>query len=1095
MKVLILINKDKEVDINPGLNPNISQIEEIVNKNEIVDNSEIVENSDNREYYKLIYYKVMSADICTLRELWNSLYYLRNVNTKKGFFNDKLEEIMKPIYELREYPSEMQKEINNMIGKENNIYNDIFNDFLILKHIEKISMLIEKGIIKENEEENEKDGTILDVNYILKDFVNSLTDKTRLRFTVPKISISKRNMTYIATKSISIDHDRREYEEAYGLMKIIPIVTIIKAKNHEQGEIITTLTTTTRENELKEPKEPKLFIWMKEKNEQILDRITWNKEDSMIIENSIMPIMEEVSMKYYKGNDIIYQMNKEFSSYSCKLEIDKNKYNLRNHIEILLKNQIINKEEKYDKTIEEIRKALKPLLSGNKRAIFDITNKEEYLTNNIQVIKEMYELVAGISEFDKYFNKLRNRSITLVSDNYTLTGYEDFNEIKKDLTIIRKYITSISKTPMMRINGRITKVKVRNIELLNGSQTAKIVDMNKPKEIVTYKDEYINSLIKMSVLLTGKGEIPLTISSLGADIVMKTRKDKGIKMLTYVNEKGKRPLITTKEMEFKGDKIRLMNILKMSYKGGRNECFAYGTLMTTPLYDYDLRNAYTTALAMVGVPDWENTKIITDVKNIQEYTQEDYLKKGYLVAELEFEFPDDTLYPNFPVLISDDLFCFPLRGKTVTGGPEICAALKRGVKIVHIFAAYYIPFEDNGVKPFYDSINLLQEQRRNYSRETLENYILKLILNSIYGMTASGLNPKTRYNTITNNTEEAYYESILSCPYSASYTTSMIRGVISEQLNALESINSLVLSITTDGWICDTPPDKIHILKYAGSCTNIYAQSRLSLSGSDDYLELKHTCKGLINITVRGQLGLDDDSLISVKAMTGFQHKYWDAIHLHSSISEIIADDNNWDKFLSFTHSEVRSLSDLFRKGGQLGNEVTVRNYRVKIDNRRSIDIDNYISDQPSSKHKLWLTRPFHNSDECIRARNLSKTCLHRYAPNSLYIPSGENLKYTHILLRQFVRIIIWGKFGGDKTKLKNCDIIKKIHDVTCINVSRQFVSDQRKREPNPYSVPLTSETAALYKILVGNFEEAKNIEAQYIFTKDTWISLSYILY
>jgi len=88
--------------------------------------------------------------------------------------------------------------------------------------------------------------------------------------------------------------------------------------------------------------------------------------------------------------------------------------------------------------------------------------------------------------------------------------------------------------------------------------------------------------------------------------------------------------------------------------------------------------------------------------------------------------------------------------------------------------------------------------------------------------------------------------------------------------------------------------------------------------------------------------------------------------------------------------------------------------------------------------------------------------------------------------MRQFLRIILWGKFGSEKTLLKNCEIINKIKDITCINITRQFVSDQRKREPNPYSVPLTSETAALYKILIGNFDEGKNIKAQYIFTKDT---------
>lgn len=328
-------------------------------------------------------------------------------------------------------------------------------------------------------------------------------------------------------------------------------------------------------------------------------------------------------------------------------------------------------------------------------------------------------------------------------------------------------------------------------------------------------------------------------------------------------------------MEFGGNKPRLENILKMSYKGGRNECFAYGVLEKTQLYDYDLKNAYTTGLATVGAPDWERVVEIDKVCVLKGYLDEEHLGKGYVVADLDFLFPNGkTKYPNLPVLMDKDLLCLPLKGSTIIGGPEISAALSRGAEITELRNAYYIPFREDDYKPFFKPIKILQEERKKHPGGTVENHVLKLILNSIYGQTASGINPKVRYNVATAKTEQGFFRSTLSCPFTASYTTSLIRGVIAEQIYKMEELGHLILSVTTDGWICDLSPDNKDILRDAGPMVNIFIQSRKNLSGDDEYLELKHTCKGIINITVRGQLRADrEEGLFAIKAMTGFQSR------------------------------------------------------------------------------------------------------------------------------------------------------------------------------------------------------------------------------
>jgi hypothetical protein len=46
-------------------------------------------------------------------------------------------------------------------------------------------------------------------------------------------------------------------------------------------------------------------------------------------------------------------------------------------------------------------------------------------------------------------------------------------------------------------------------------------------------------------------------------------------------------------------------------------------------------------------------------------------------------------------------------------------------------------------------------------------------------------------------------------------------------------------------------------------------------------------------------------------------------------------------------------MADIYKRGGHIGKTVDTRRYRVKFDNRRSIDLDNFISDDPNGNFKL----------------------------------------------------------------------------------------------------------------------------------------------
>ena len=122
----------------------------------------------------------------------------------------------------------------------------------------------------------------------------------------------------------------------------------------------------------------------------------------------------------------------------------------------------------------------------------------------------------------------------------------------------------------------------------------------------------------------------------------------------------------------------------LAYKGGRNESFAYGVLSKTKVYDYDLINAYTTALATMGVPDWDRAREIKYIKDLHNYTTDDALRGGYLICEFEYAYPEGVMHTHFPSLIDTENWAYTLRGTSICGGYEIQEGLKAGARITRI---------------------------------------------------------------------------------------------------------------------------------------------------------------------------------------------------------------------------------------------------------------------------------------------------------------------------------------------------------------------------------------------------------------------------
>jgi hypothetical protein len=68
------------------------------------------------------------------------------------------------------------------------------------------------------------------------------------------------------------------------------------------------------------------------------------------------------------------------------------------------------------------------------------------------------------------------------------------------------------------------------------------------------------------------------------------------------------------------------------------------------------------------------------------------LINNYIVMKVNFEFPLETKFPSLPCSVSDELFCYPLKGETIITGLEYHIAKTQGCDFKSISDIYKVPF-------------------------------------------------------------------------------------------------------------------------------------------------------------------------------------------------------------------------------------------------------------------------------------------------------------------------------------------------------------------------------------------------------------------
>jgi hypothetical protein len=242
------------------------------------------------------------------------------------------------------------------------------------------------------------------------------------------------------------------------------------------------------------------------------------------------------------------------------------------------------------------------------------------------------------------------------------------------------------------------------------------------------------------------------------------------------------------------------------------------------------------------------------------------------------------------------------------------SALQLGAEI-KIRHGVIIP-TDNNFRIFGDFIRDCLEERKKYTKNSLNHLFWKAIANSTYGKTAQGLREKRVYDLRDNDTKPLPHSTITN-PFFASFITSFVRAVLGEIINSLPE-TVMVFSCTTDGFITDATDEHIQAAE-SGVLSRLFAEGRNLLTGTGSVLEKKHEIRLPLGWRTRGQATLkvgpekDDDpsyNVILAKAGISLSKEFDTPLEQSREIARLFFHRTPEDKITSSSLTSIRDIVD-----------------------------------------------------------------------------------------------------------------------------------------------------------------------------------------
>lgn len=441
------------------------------------------------------------------------------------------------------------------------------------------------------------------------------------------------------------------------------------------------------------------------------------------------------------------------------------------------------------------------------------------------------------------------------------------------------------------------KVLSLDISLLEGA-TVRALDKLMAGDPIAYM-EYCSLTVSIPLLYAGQlygfnRRLPMTITSETAHMVRTSIADylecgrsdfdgvyrgmKNVKHGLHESPDGQGLVPNYSRDPISAEAESVQRLFAKAYHGGYNSCCKHG-YYSHVTYDFDLRNAYPTAMCLVPDVEWENPIYRTlrqeriTLQHFCDPTTGEINPFTLLAARVSFDFPGDVRFPCIPYVI-DDVPFFPMSSGAANdvyaAGPEIYLALMLGAYVYCEDGVILRPrHRTNGVlsTSLRSAVKQLVADRaqakKDFGKGSLQEQIFKLMVNSVYGKVAQDVIEKTKYDPLNGKMKDIG-PSLITNPVSACMITSIVRALLLAAQNQIAGIGNNTYSVTTDGFIGDCSFDQLKQLDLYGM-RPMMEEARLFLTDNHDpeLWEVKHIQNDLLNYTTRGNVSLNTGAVPS----------------------------------------------------------------------------------------------------------------------------------------------------------------------------------------------------------------------------------------
>jgi hypothetical protein len=460
----------------------------------------------------------------------------------------------------------------------------------------------------------------------------------------------------------------------------------------------------------------------------------------------------------------------------------------------------------------------------------------------------------------------------------------------------------------------------------------------------------------------------ITLGGAGVELMKLEVKASGNDLHVFLgkNSKTKQPL---------DNLVSVIATSSQAYHGGCNFAAALGySPAGKELYDLDIKSAYTTALAFIGVPDWVGARQCLDLEGLA------VVDEAMTVALVDFRFPDGTMFPCLPVRAANGWgLIYPMEGSSWCTGPELVVALGQGA-IIKVRDGYRIDWQPGGVRLFENITRLIGKIRRE-AKDTVPpdevlDKLVKEVGNSLYGKLAQGvagtriiqddIENRRVFNTMFGVTDRLGPSAITNAPMAA-YVTGLVRALLLEALSRLPR-GTWCGTATTDGFLSTC---RLEEVDQSGPVALAFRAARTRITpGNDTIWEEKHVIPGALVTKTRGTFtvvpeGWNGGNIVLAKAGYMTPEPAYDEDEFEQCRTWIeIYRARNYDTTLV-----AKSLTPL-RVQHLLGEDIQMVKRDIKwnadYDMKRKLvdvrDVDGLITAD---------TVPWRNIDEFEQARNL----------------------------------------------------------------------------------------------------------------------------